>query len=302
MLHSLALVFLMDLFYAPASRAQCTSPNGGPGALNYVVASQAYRVCVGTSWLDTIRTGSHGTCSSAGQMDYDENLDGFKFCDGANWRRMGCLHGHPTGCPNIGDVCSDGTVYAGLSPSGSVRMYTSRCDVGMTWNGSACTGTRSLLAWGSLGSTRGTSSTTNGLANTNTLLGVSAAQHPAAHACGNLNINGRDDWHMPAQQEMSVLWTNRVAIGGFSLVDTYPAGFYWNSTEVSANYGRHFNFYWGSQFDSWKAEAQNVRCVRIASQLCTNFGSCTQSGQMSFIAAQSRLAYFNGANWHTIGP
>lgn len=41
----------------------------------------------------------------------------------------------PDGCGNIGDVCSDGSVYAGLSPDGGGQMYTTPADAGLfTWN------------------------------------------------------------------------------------------------------------------------------------------------------------------------
>ena len=42
----------------------------------------------------------------------------------------------------IGWLCSDGTVYAGISPDGNKAMYVARCDNGQTWNGSTCSGTR----------------------------------------------------------------------------------------------------------------------------------------------------------------
>jgi len=44
--------------------------------------------------------------------------------------------------PTVGQICSDGTVYAGISPDGNKHMYTTRCDQGMSWDGSNCTGTR----------------------------------------------------------------------------------------------------------------------------------------------------------------
>ncbi len=51
-----------------------------------------------------------------------------------------------TGCTPEGTVCADGTVYAGLSGA-ATPMYVTRCDAGMTWNGSACTGTRGTYSW-----------------------------------------------------------------------------------------------------------------------------------------------------------
>jgi Flp pilus assembly pilin Flp len=53
----------------------------------------------------------------------------------------------PTGCPNIGDRCGDGSIYVGDTPDGNVKMYATACDHGFTWTGSACSGSRSGLAW-----------------------------------------------------------------------------------------------------------------------------------------------------------
>jgi hypothetical protein len=49
--------------------------------------------------------------------------------------------------PPVGTVCADGTIYAGLSPDTGAKMFTTRCDYGQTWNGSACTGTRLPQNW-----------------------------------------------------------------------------------------------------------------------------------------------------------
>jgi Flp pilus assembly pilin Flp len=39
-----------------------------------------------------------------------------------------------TGSPSPGDVCPDGTIYAGLTPDGNVPMYITRCDAGNVYN------------------------------------------------------------------------------------------------------------------------------------------------------------------------
>ena len=52
--------------------------------------------------------------------------------------------------PAIGSICSDGSQYAGLTPDGNVKMYIMRCNLGQSWNGSACTGTETTVAWSSV--------------------------------------------------------------------------------------------------------------------------------------------------------
>jgi hypothetical protein len=118
----------------------------------------------------------------------------------------------------VGTVCTDGSVYAELSPDGNVRMYTQRCDVGMSWSGSACTGTRSTIVW-STGFTIQTfyGSFVTGKANTAGLYPLSNADSPytAAIDCHALNEDGHTDWYLPALNELNVMYTGAAAIGNF---------------------------------------------------------------------------------------
>ncbi len=81
------------------------------------------------------------------------------------------------------------------------------------WLGTAGDGTSKLIvapnstqvtnrAWGSAGTARGTTSTTNGLANTNTLAGFGQAAHPAAYYCKTLTTGGYNTWYLPASSEL----------------------------------------------------------------------------------------------------
>src|SRR6202008_1518314 len=75
-----------------------------------------------------------------------------------------------TATPAAGAIFADGTIYAGLTPDGNVKMFTTPCDKGMTWNGGACTGARVGSAWNSGTTTSypvtGITSTITGRANT----------------------------------------------------------------------------------------------------------------------------------------
>jgi len=55
--------------------------------------------------------------------------------------------GTPCSGESIGTVCPDGSVYAGTTPDGDVPFYVTRCDYNMTWDGSACTGSRQGITW-----------------------------------------------------------------------------------------------------------------------------------------------------------
>lgn len=178
--------------------------------------------------------------------------------------------GDCTGSPVAGTVCSDGTVYAGMSPDGNVKMYVTRCDVGMTWNGSTCTGTRSSLPWNA-GNTSGyvttsqTSSVT-GESNTGTLASTDAdsatggtQDHVAGKTCNDLSQDGHTDWYLPAKAELNVIYGNKTAIGHFNTGGTY----YWSSSEyITANSAWRQRFSDGSQGSNGKHFTSAVRCAR----------------------------------------
>ncbi len=219
---------------------------------------------------------AHAACSSpsgnAGKVIYDADHSMLSYCDGTNWIAMGrpVSGGLPTGCPNIGDVCSDGTVYAGQAGTGG-RMYVPRCDAGMSWNGSNCTGTRSLLPWNN-GNTSGyvdtsvvNDASTDGESYTAILItedsdsGTAGAQpHQAAQYCADLSVNGHNDWYLPAQDELNTLYTNRAVIGNFDTSPTY----YWSSTEYTNANARIQRFSNGNQSQDGKSIIYLVRCAR----------------------------------------
>lgn len=182
------------------------------------------------------------------------------------------------GTPAIGTVCADGSVFAGNSPDGDVPMYVTRCDLGQTWDGSACVGTSTRPPWND-GSTNWldtalancTTASPNAVAACNQGKSNSAflntadsssapgtQPHLAAQACESLNIHGRDDWYLPAQGELYVMWQNRLAINNFNLGLQY-----WSSSEGSVNAARRIRFSDGFQsFVSKNSTSFQVRCAR----------------------------------------
>lgn len=194
-----------------------------------------------------------------------------------NVNKVHCIRREPLGdpCkqqnPIPGAICNDGTIYAGQSPDGNVPMFTTRCDAGQSWNGSACTGTPPYLPWNHGGGGPladwlliGVSSPINGTANTATLFTADASSnagqqnHVAARHCGNLSEGGHNDWYLPSINELEVLAVNRAVIGGFG--DNY-----WSSTEASRT-ETMANDFWGPPSGNSFPIAKNanylVRCVR----------------------------------------
>lgn len=166
------------------------------------------------------------------------------------------------GTPAVGTVCLDGTVYAGVSPDGSNKMYATRCDAGMSWDGSACTGTRSTIKW-STGTSivTGYTSAVTGRANTAGLAALSNADSPYAAAiyCDGLTVNGKNDWYLPAKDELNLMYVNRTAIGGF---DAAAIKNYWTGSEYTNNVAWIQRSIDGSQSTSTKNTVLFVRCAR----------------------------------------
>lgn len=159
------------------------------------------------------------------------------------------------GSPSIGTTCGDGTVYAGLSPDGNVPMYTTAADEGLfAWNNGNNSG---YTTTGQTSSSTGEASTTN-LLTIDSDSGVGGTQpHLAAQQCANSTANGHSDWYLPAKDELSVLYTNRVAIGGFT------NSWFLSSTESNSTniWVRDFQF-GNSNASRTKDQLTYVRCVR----------------------------------------
>ncbi len=69
----------------------------------------------------------------------------------------------------------------------------------------------------------------------------------AASGCLNFVLDGYNDWHLPSRNELSMLYQNREAIGGF-MTTTFGGAFeyYWSSTE----YNNDASFAWVRDFGS----------------------------------------------------
>ena len=113
-------------------------------------------------------------------------------------------------------------------------------------------------AWGSNGTTRNTTSTTNGLANTNTLVSFGTNAHPAAGYCKYLTTGGYNTWYLPAKDELMTLYSNKSKTP-FATANSFvgQGDYYRSSTESTgsdawiqslANGGQHSNNKSGSYY------------------------------------------------------
>ncbi len=169
----------------------------------------------------------------------------------------------------VGTVCADGTIYAGLSPDGNVKMYTTKCDAGLLKGDGSCETDRASNTgvkknWSSVATSgTGITATSTGRANTDALYALvghpSHGNFESIKYCYELIQDGHDDWYLPAKDELDLMYDGRVAIGNF---ETTSGDYYWSATEIFALYAGTQRFTDGSQIDSFKSSALWFRCVR----------------------------------------
>jgi hypothetical protein len=112
-------------------------------------------------------------------------------------------------------------------------------------------------AWGSSGTVRNTTSTTNGVANTTTLFNLGAAEHPAAHYAKSLTTGGYNTWYLPAKNELNTLYSNKSAVP-FATANSFVDNYYWSSTENDGAYAWFQNFKYGGQYSIGSGTNKNV--------------------------------------------
>jgi hypothetical protein len=188
----------------------------------------------------------------------------------------------PSAAPQIGDIMGGG-FYAGKISTTADGVATHYLIVSPK-----ATGELTNCVWGPSGVTAGTTSVINGLASTQTLA-ASGSTYQAAYFCDALTINGYNDWYLPAQNELEVIYyflkpTTTLNVLGYGpsganpnavspepintpYTETNPTrtlatGFitggtnafnssnYWTTTEISSTTVVRHNFNYGAQFNA----------------------------------------------------
>jgi hypothetical protein len=124
--------------------------------------------------------------------------------------------------PQPGQVMSDGTVYAGVSPDTGRPLFTTPADLSLKdkWH--------------------------------------KAAVDQAAR----LEAHGHKDWRLPTAAELGVLFNNRAAIGKFDESGAFSSGQYWSSDVRGLYDARIQRFSDGLQHSSLRCHSHSLRCVR----------------------------------------
>lgn len=148
----------------------------------------------------------------------------------------------------LGETISDGSMCVGLSPSGGTMCAMPTDAPSSTyWNNG-----------GGANYETGFNSVDDGQANTEGLAALTVGEYPyqAAVYCADLAELGHDDWYLPAQNEMVIMFANGV--------DT-AASRYWTSTEEyddKAKYVRASGGGAGGVGGQDKDDTASIRCVR----------------------------------------
>lgn len=157
-----------------------------------------------------------GSCSI-----YHVNGGGAKVCGGPTTSGDPCA-----GSPSLGQLCSDGTIYVGLSPDGNVPMFTTPADAGaMYFNNGNNTGYIDVAADSDTAGSTNTATWASADSDSNS---PGVQPHIAASYCFNLTILGHSDWYLPAADEFDVLHVNH---NQGALSGTVVGNYYWTSTE-----------------------------------------------------------------------
>lgn len=211
----------------------------------------------------------------------------------------------PQGCPNIGDMCDDGSIYTGLSPDGDVAMFTTTSDspTAMPWNDGSTNYSDMAMANCTDAPPGTAASCRTGAENTHFLvMAGSEGDFPfeAAEYCYQLQAHGASDWYLPAQDELDVLSTNK-EVG--NLNGTFHNGgsdYHWSSSEVGSFAARYTRFFSSSFQNGLKTSNAYARCVRKGpAPRCANpYGV---EGQMIFNSDHAVMQYCDGARWLGIG-
>jgi hypothetical protein len=147
----------------------------------------------------------------------------------------------------VGEHFGGGIVYY-VDYSGQHGLIVSESDTGGN------------IAWSNVSSGwSNAQSFSNGLANSDTIIRQTGHTNSAAKHCLDFTVNHNGyftDWLLPSSYEMSMIFSNAYALGGFT-----PAN-YWTSTEYNNVYAWYLNFTNGSFNYNLKSGTGRCRCVR----------------------------------------
>lgn len=202
------------------------------------------------------------TCDAMleGAFRYNSSTSCTEYCDASNWTCLGGGGGGgvgfdgPADCANIGDQCSDGTIFAGYHNVSheAIFLHPNNQSTGSAW--STQTGVETS-----------TNSKTDGEGNHNWIVtNMILTNYPAFKVCDDLNqsaAHGHTDWYLPGYVESYFLYLNKEGINN-GPGDAFADAQYWTSRSPNSNAAYYTDFSTGQQSNPLKTSSKYVRCIR----------------------------------------
>lgn len=164
----------------------------------------------------------------------------------------------PSGCADIGDLCADGTVFAGWHPITQAHLFIPTDDQErpgspgtFTMNWKNATGTDDINP----------DSDNDGEVN-HVNRGGAIGNFQAFQACEDLGFGGHSDWYLPSRVELYYIWSVRGTIEAGGNITNFQNANYWSSSEDNTNLAWFQNFTNGNLTYLTKSNSYRVRCVR----------------------------------------
>lgn len=227
----------------------------GSGCINFnwntgagFVTLTASRPTIWTSSADVILTGCESTLSCQVWVSTNSTLTikTFPSCFEGDIATLGTTTCSTSNTLSANNVYSTGGgilgKYAGLNGGAKIVSDISDISTNTTWG---CSGVLTTAV-----------STTNGFANTATIRAATCTSDPnkVSNLCYNKSPAGA--WFLPSTNELSLLFTHRAAIGGFSALT------YWTSTDSSLFTAVQLSFNTGATEVQSKFFLNKARCTR----------------------------------------
>jgi hypothetical protein len=296
--------------------------NGGPGnGGNSNAAGSNGKVVITPAASGGGSTVCTDPTSTAGEILYNSSSSVMQFCNGEQWVAMGPIGGGggglPSGCPDIGDGCDDGSFCVGDHPTESgIKIYSADADQGN-------------VAWGPFGVNTGAEDYLNGQLNQEWIVAnTTLSNHPAFELCENLDRHSHQDWYLPAIAELDLIYsnlllappgddpdnptdpytgggggTNPPALDGPQVGTFTTSSDYWSSTDYESDSNSAWRQYFsdGEETLNSKNNTYRVRCVRRGSEAAGCANPNGAAGELLYNSSHNVMQYCNGTDWVGIG-
>jgi len=158
----------------------------------------------------------------------------------------------PPDCQNVGDVCADGSQFAGF-----MIYNTSTCEVLFVTDANQST----EIQWKTSQGINDIATDSHGDGKKNQSQVSPISSFPAFELCEHLNRHSQTDWYLPAHLELHLLRANRVAIDA-NATEAFTEDNYWAATEFDTVLAWNHHFLDDHQLSNIKTNNYDVRCVR----------------------------------------